>query len=254
MRTEQIKEIIVEAGKLLKDREAAAHITVKGASDYVTEADKMVQDFIADSLKKAAPAIQFLGEEGNDDVDLSGSVWVLDPVDGTTNLIHDYKRSSISLTLLENREAKLGIVYQPYTEEFYFAKRGEGAFLNGKRIHVSEAGTMSESMFAVGTSPYDKERLGKINFESIYKVFMDSQDIRRTGSAAIDMAETAAGRVDGFFERNLKIWDYSAGKLLVEEAGGRVSKFDGSDIHADMKSDIVCANRTIHRILVEQYL
>lgn len=255
MTTGAIKEIVLAAGEFLKNREAAGHITVKGASDYVTDADKMVQRYIADALQKIYPDIQFLGEEDSGaGVDLSGSVWVLDPVDGTTNLIHDYRRSSISLALLENREANLGIVYQPYTEEFYIAEKGKGAFLNGKRIHVSGAATMEESLFAVGTSPYDKEKLGKDNFQSIYRVFMDSQDIRRTGSAAIDMAETAAGRIEGFFERNLKIWDYAAGKLLVEEAGGRVSKFDGSEIHADQKSDIVCGNPAIHDILVKRYL
>ncbi len=255
MNTEQIKNIVLKAGKLMRVPDGVKHVTVKGASDYVTEIDKQVQDFISGELKGLYPDIQFLGEEkDNGNIDMSGSVWVLDPVDGTTNLIHDYRRSSISLALLENWETKLGIVYQPYTEELYCAELGKGAFLNGKQIHVSHAKSMEESMFSVGTSPYEKEKSGKSSFDLIYRVFMASQDVRRTGSAAIDMAEVAAGRVDGFFERNLKIWDYSAGKLLIEEAGGKVTDFGGNQICGVMRSSILCANPAIHKILLKEYI
>ena len=200
MNIEQIKDIVLEAGTYLKNREAATHITVKGASDYVTEVDKSVQSFIQKALQERYPEVQFLGEEkNNDEIDFSGRVWVLDPVDGTTNLINDYKRSSISLALMENGRTILGIVYKPYTEEMFYAEKGKGAFLNGRQIHVSRAQTMNECMFAFGTAPYEKEKYGEACFQKIYRVFMDSQDIRRSGSAAIDMAETAAGRIDGFF-------------------------------------------------------
>lgn len=255
MELEPIKNIILEAGKFLKDREAAAHITVKGAADYVTEVDRDVQNFIQSVLQENYPEIQFLGEEkNNEDIDISGRLWVLDPVDGTTNLIHDYRRSSISLAYMEGGESVMGIVYQPYTEELFWAKKGEGAFLNGRRIHVSRAETMEECMFAVGTSPYDKEELAGENFRRIYRIFMDAQDIRRSGSAAIDLAETAAGRLDGFFEPKLSIWDYAAGRLLVSEAGGRVTDFAGKELTCAMKSSVVCGNPTIHRLLVERYL
>ncbi len=245
----------MEAGKLLKNRDGAESITVKGNADYVTEVDKRVQKFISGELKKLWPEIQFLGEEkDNTDVDMAGSVWVLDPVDGTTNLIHDYKRSTISLALLENWKTKLGIVYQPFTEEFYYAEAGKGAFLGGKQLHVSRAQSMEECMFSIGTAPYCKEKQGKTSFELIYKIFMASQDIRRTGSAALDMAETAAGRIDGFFEYDLKIWDYAAGKLLVEEAGGKVTNYEGKDIYGVLQSNIICANPVIHDILLKNYI
>ena len=255
MNTERIRDIILEAGKFLKNREAATHITVKGAFDYVTEVDKEVQDFIRNALQEKYPEIQFLGEEkNNDEIDFSGLVWVLDPVDGTTNLIHDYRRSSISLALMENGQTVLGIVYQPYTEELFYAEKGKGAFLNGRQIFVSSAKTMDECMFAVGTSPYEKEKFGEESFRNVYKVFMDSQDIRRSGSAAIDMAETAAGRIDGFFERKLSIWDYAAGRLLVAEAGGKATDYEGNELGNAMKSSVVCGNPAIHEILVRKYL
>ena len=255
MNTEQIKNIILEAGKFLKNREAATHITTKGASDYVTEVDKQVQEFIQKELQEKYPEIQFLGEEkNNDEIDFSGLVWVLDPVDGTTNLIHDYRRSSISLALMENGQTSLGIVYQPYTDELFYAEKGKGAFLNGRQIHVSGAEHMEECMFAFGTAPYEKEKFGKESFRNIYKVFMDSQDIRRSGSAAIDMAETAAGRIDGFFERKLSIWDYAAGRLLVAEAGGRATDYEGNELGNAMKSSVVCGNPVIHELLIRKYL
>lgn len=255
MEFELIKNIILEAGKLLKNREAAAHITVKGAADYVTEVDRDVQNFIQSVLRENYPEIQFLGEEkSNEDIDLSGRLWVLDPVDGTTNLIHDYRRSSISLAYMEGGETVMGIVYQPYTEELFYAEKGQGAFLNGGRIHVSQAETMEECMFAVGTSPYDKAEFAEENFRRIYRIFMDAQDIRRSGSAAIDLAETAAGRLDGFFEPKLSIWDYAAGRLLVAEAGGRATDFAGKELTCAMKSSVVCGNPAVHRLLVERYL
>lgn len=255
MEFEPIKNIILEAGTFLKNREAAAHVTVKGAADYVTEADKNVQNFIQKALQELHPEIQFLGEEkNNEDIDLYGQIWVLDPVDGTTNLIHDYRRSSISLAYMEGGQSMLGIVYQPYTEELFHAEKGKGAFLNGRQIHVSGAQKMEECLFAVGTSPYDKKQFAEDNFRKIYRVFLDAQDIRRSGSAAIDLAETAAGRLDGFFEPKLSIWDYAAGSLLVAEAGGRVTDFAGKALGCAMKSSVVCGNPNIHKLLVEKYL
>ncbi len=251
----EVIKIVKEAGDFLRNRDAASHISVKGASDYVTDTDRRVQEFIAGALRKLYPEIQFLGEEkDNSEIDMSGSVWVLDPVDGTTNLIHDYKRSCISLALMVNREVKFGIIYQPWSEELFYAEKGRGAFLNEKPIHVSSAQTMADSLIAVGTSPYDKEELGRKNFDYIYHIFMDSQDIRRSGSAAIDLADVAAGRTEAFFEQNLKIWDYAAGKLLVEEAGGKVGKFDGSEIAGEMRSEVLGANPFLYKILSEKYL
>lgn len=255
MDLKQVKDIVLEAGTFLKNREAATHITVKGAADYVTEVDNQVQSFIEKALRERYPQIQFLGEEKNNDgIDFSGRVWVLDPVDGTTNLIHDYKRSSISLALLENGQTVIGIVYQPYAEELFYAEKGKGAYLNGKQIHVSGAAAMEECMFAFGTSPYDKEEFAEKAFRQIYRVFWDCQDIRRSGSAAIDMAETAAGRIDGFFEPKLSIWDYAAGRLLVAEAGGKATDYAGKELSCAMKSGVVCAGPAIHKLLLEKYL
>ena len=217
----------------------AEHVTVKGRADFVTQVDIRVQEYMRNELSKRWPDVQFMGEEkDNSDIDFNGAVWILDPVDGTTNLIHDYRSSAISLALFEAGKPVLGIIYQPYTKELFWAQKGKGAFLGTERISVSEAGSLSESIVNVGTSPYKKE-LADENFELIKKVFCKSQDIRRSGSAALDLAWIACGRSDAFFERNLKLWDFAAGWIIIEEAGGKIADFNGMEISPVIAADIV---------------
>ena len=159
----KIQDIVREAAKLFADRNAAEHIMEKGHCDYVTAVDEAVQAFMQKQLGALYSEIQFMGEEqDNSEIDMSGLVWVLDPVDGTTNLIHDYQSSAISLALLENREPILGIVYNPYMDEMFWAEKGKGSFLNGRPIHISNAGCMAESLISVGTSPYYKDKADEI--------------------------------------------------------------------------------------------
>lgn len=251
---EAVREILLEAGNLFADRRAAEHRKTKGVADYVTDVDFAVQSFIQEKLGTLYPGIQFMGEEkDNQEIDLEAPLWVLDPVDGTTNLIHDYRASAISLALLERREPVLGIVYHPYLKEMYWAIKGGGSFCNGERIHVSEAKTMEESLIVIGTSPYEKHLAGEL-FPIFQRIFEKSQDIRRSGSAAIDLAYVAAGRVEGFFEKNLKLWDYAAGMLLVREAGGRVLDWDGGELQAKKVSGVVAGNADIARLLTEEFV
>lgn len=248
---DKIMGIIKDAGKIIEDRDLALQVEEKGTADYVTKVDLKVQEFIEKKLKDLYPGIQFMGEEkSNDHIDVNDSYWVLDPIDGTTNLIHDYKEVSISLALVDKKEIVLGFVYNPYNNEMFFAQKGKGAYLNGKPIHVSKNKAMEESLISIGTSPYQKE-FAKYNFERFYNIFLRSQDIRRSGSAALDLAYVACGRTDGFFEKILKLWDYAAGILLVEEAGGKVSKFNGDSLGLDVTSDVLASNDKIHKDLIE---
>ena len=169
----KVQQIVREAAKLFSDREATASIKQKGAFDYVTAVDESVQEFIKTELGKLYPEIQFIGEEAdNSDVDWNGLTWVLDPVDGTTNLIHDYQNSAISLALMDHKELLLGVIYNPFVEEMYYAEKGKGSFLNGERIHVSQAKYMNESLISAGTSLYHKEEADEIfkTFAGIYKI------------------------------------------------------------------------------------
>lgn len=242
-------EIVKKTHSLLMNEDAAGNFREKGRADYVTEVDTAVQDFLAQELYAQYPQVQFMGEEKeNSSIDFSKPVWILDPVDGTTNLIHGYHHSAVSLAYCENGEAKVGIIYQPYTNDVFYAIKGEGAHLNDERIHVSRAKTLDESLISIGTSPYNKE-WAKKNFPIFEKVFMACQDIRRSGSAALDLAYVACGRLDGFFERNLKPWDYAAGVLLVEEAGGHVITYNDGAVSMERPSDIIAGNGYIENEL-----
>lgn len=250
----EVKKIVTEAGKLFQNREAVCHTTVKGAADYVTEVDFAVQQYVSRQLQERYPDIQFMSEEKeNDEIDANGAVWVLDPVDGTTNLIHDYRASAVSLALLEQGRAVLGIVYSPYSGEMFLAEEGKGCYLNGSRVYVSGVQEIEQCLIAVGTSPYYKEMAEK-NFRVFKRLFCDCQDIRRSGSAALDLAYVACGRVEGYFERRLKIWDYAAGMLLVREAGGAVLYYDGEQAGTAPVADIVAGSRIVAELLVSKYL
>lgn len=221
----------------------ATHVREKGVADYVTQVDLAVQDFMKKELHTLAPEIQFLGEEtGLQRMD-ADSYWILDPVDGTTNLMHDYQHSVVSLALCHKQEIVLGIVYDPFHDELFSAVKGEGSFLNGKPIHVSAAKTLSETIIGVGTA---KRELAKENFARFLKVYEKAQDIRRIGSAALELAYTACGRQGGYFEVYLNPWDYAAGMLLVEEAGGKVSDWDGRKLDPAQGGQVAGTNGQVH--------
>ena len=250
--TQKVIEIVKQVKPLFLDREGSSYIKVKGVADFVTQIDFKVQEQVKTALYELYPKIQFMGEEkDNSDIDFEGDVWILDPVDGTTNLIHDFRNSTLSLALARKGVLTLGIIYHPYSDEVFVAERGKGAWLNGNPIFVSKRENFSECLVSI--SPYYRE-LAKENFKIFEKVFMDCADIRRLGSAALELAYVAAGRIDAYFERSLKPWDYAAGTLLVEEAGGKVTDYKGTPVDITGNSDIVAGNEMIGEILVERYL
>lgn len=222
----------------------------KGFADFVTEVDTGVQEFIKRRLGEKYPDIQFFGEEGErEKIDFSRPVWILDPIDGTTNLIYGMGLSAVSLALYDKDGGSMGVVYNPFHDEIFTAERGKGAYFNGRKICVSKAQSLSESLIGIGTTPYEKE-LADENFRIFLDVYKRSLDIRRTGSAAIDLCYTACGRLDGYFERNLKPWDYAAGALILKEAGGCVTDFDGNEPDIKGKCCIVATNGKIHEELL----
>ena len=247
----ELIKLIKETKPIAVDRGSAHDVTVKGLADFVTGVDMGIQEFMRRRLGELFPDIQFMSEEkDNAAIDFSGRVWVLDPIDGTTNLIHDYKMSAVALGLLDNCVPMLGIVYNPFTDEMFYASRGEGAFLDGEPIHVTAADTLAGSLISVGTSPYRKD-LADVNFDLIKRFYLASEDIRRGGSAELDLCYVAAGRTDGFFERNLKPWDYVAGIAILREAGGAVTDMSGREPRYDVPSDIVASNGRIHNAMLE---
>lgn len=251
---EIVKEIVKSAKPFFMDRKESSNITEKGVSDYVTRVDMNVQNYLQEKLLCAYPEIEFMSEEkDNSEINFDGYVWILDPVDGTTNLIHDFHGSSISLGLSKNREIIMGIVYIPTSDEMFYAQKGQGAYLNGTKIQCSEERELSRALVGTGSAPYHKE-WAEINFEMIKRIFIDVADVRRIGSAAIELAYIACGRLDAYVEAILNPWDYSAGKLLVEEAGGKIVSFDGEEVSVPKASSMCASNGYIGDILVSKYL
>ena len=156
---QQIIDLVKSTKDLIENREMAGHVKEKGRADYVTQVDLAVQDYLKEKLYALAPEIQFLGEETGLQEMTGDSFWILDPVDGTTNLIHDYQHSAVSLALCRQDEIVMGIIYNPYHDELYSAEKGKGSFLNGRPIHVSESETLSETIIALGTYAYRQDRL-----------------------------------------------------------------------------------------------
>lgn len=249
MTQEQLIDLVHSTKPIIFNQELAHTVTVKGAADYVTKVDFAVQEYLRTELLKLNPDIPLLSEEQeNQNLDFKKSCWILDPIDGTTNLIHDYQMSAVSLGLYEHGRMTRGIVYNPFTEETFHAVRGQGAFLNGKPIKVSGREAFDTCIIAIGSSPYEKEK-AKWLFPIFQKIFMHTADFRRSASAALDLCYVAAGRVDGFVESNLKPWDYAAGSLIIEEAGGAATRWDKKALPFLSNSDLLASTPEIYEKL-----
>ncbi len=246
-----VLEIIRSTRPLLLDRQSAGDVTVKGLADFVTRTDLRVQRQIFDALSARWPHIQQLGEEQEArEIDWNRPVWILDPVDGTTNLVHDFRESCVSLALWDGEKIAFGGVFNPFQEELFHAVAGQGAYCNGSPIAVSRRPDLAHSLVLIGTSPYDKGR-AELVFSQAKALFLASEDIRRGGSAALDICYIAAGRAECYFEYDLKPWDFAAGMLILHEAGGKVSGLDGGDVYPGRNADIFASNGLIHGELLE---
>lgn len=238
----RVLELVKQTKPLIYREMSQEKVTVKGAADYVTNVDFAVQEFLKNSLYEEFPQVSMIAEEKeNRDLSEKESYWILDPIDGTTNLIQDYHLSAVSLGLYEKGEITFGAVYNPFTDELFHAAKGEGAFLNGKKIKVSTLQDFKDAVVSFGSSPYEKNR-AKDLFPVFYRVFMNCADFRRTGSAALDLCYIACGRQHGYIEQNLKPWDYSAGSLILAEAGGIAVTWEGETLPYLKNSDVLgCA-------------
>ncbi len=234
-----------EAGKLLMDKfESGIRVEFKGKYDLVTEADRQSEALIVKLIKDLYPEHDILAEEGDYGHSGSDYRWIIDPLDGTTNYAHGFPWFAVSIALEVRGCLQLGVVFNPYVGEFYFAERGHGAFLNDRRLKVSAITTLEHSLLATGFA-YDHKKCKANNYDYFTRFQKDAQACRRPGAASLDLASVAAGRFDGFWELKLKPWDLAAGILLIEEAGGLVSDFDGQPMTLD-SLECMASNRLIH--------
>jgi myo-inositol-1(or 4)-monophosphatase len=245
--------IAQEAGSLfLEGYHAQKEITYKSDIDLVTQYDVAVEKQLKSLLGGTFPQYSLFGEESSDDHTFPEKAIYIDPIDGTTNFVHGIPFCAISIGIWEAQRPVAGVVYNPVLEELFYAEAGKGATLNGEPIHVDEADTLTRSLLATGF-PYTKFEKGK-DYEWVMRTMGNllplTRDIRRLGSAAIDLCYVARGTFSGFYEINLKPWDVAAGILIVEEAGGTISRADGKPYTLDERI-IVASNGKIHDALVE---
>jgi myo-inositol-1(or 4)-monophosphatase len=247
-------QIAREAGALLRDYyRRGVTAEYKGDVDLVTEADRASEKLIVERLHAVFPEHGVYGEEGTRSLIDSEYRWYIDPLDGTTNFAHGFpvfcismglERRASSLAPDEDGEIVAGVIYDPLRDELFAAEKGLGAYLNGSRIHVSKTAELAEALIATGFP--SRKRHDNPNIHFYHEFTLRSHGVRRAGAAALDLAYTACGRVDAYWEFNLNPWDTSAGALLVTEAGGTMTGFDGSPFKLDSR-EILATNSLLHK-------
>lgn len=224
-------------------------VAQKGSNDFVTQVDRAAEQVIVDQIIQAYPDHAILGEEygrsGNSESDYE---WIIDPLDGTTNFIHDNPQFAVSIAMRYRGTLEIGVIYDPLRQELFTAERGQGAQLDGKRIRVTQARDLDNGLVGTGF-PYSNFEHLDAYMAMLKKVIKNTAGVRRPGSAALDLAWMAAGRLDAFWELNLKPWDIAAGALLIKEAGGMVADISGSSLDLE-RGHIVAGNaRTLAALM-----
>ena len=246
-----IKKVVYECGKIIvsADRDSLDIELKEGNNNVVTNYDKLVQDTLKEKLTKLIPGSVFFGEENNEsvsDISTLENVFIVDPIDGTTNFSRGFKTSSISVCLVKNNQPVIGVCYNPYTNEMYSAIKGDGAYLNGKKIHVSTR-NLKNGILLSGCSPYYDD-LRKKSLEIHSRFSLVASDFRRFGSAVLEICSIASGRAEVYFELKLMPWDYAAASLILEEAGGKISTINGDTLQYNNSTSVFASNG------VEDYL
>ena len=251
-RLPEMQAIAREAGALLLQHfTRRVAVEYKGEVDLVTEADRASEQLIVERLRSRWPEYGIVAEEGTRSEMDAEFRWYVDPLDGTTNFAHGYPVFCISMALVRRDEQiEAGLLYDPTRDEMFLAERGGGATLNGEAIHVSVTARLAESLLGTGFPSHKRHKNPNIHFYQ--QLTLRSHGVRRAGSAALDLANVACGRYDGFWEFNLNPWDTAAGVLLVQEAGGRVTRFDGTPFRLDSR-EVLASNGLIHDELMRNF-
>lgn len=247
------RRAILQSGELIRQHIGSisnSHIQNKGPSDYVTEIDKKSESLIIRTIREAFPEHCIMAEESSN-IPLGEEVtWIIDPLDGTTNFIHGFPFVAVSIAVAIGRQVVLGMVLDPIRDELFRAQKDKGAFLNDKALRLKQLGELDQALIATGF-PFRTKHLIEPYLNTFRSVFSKVSGIRRAGSAALDLAYVAAGRVDGFWEADLKPWDVAAGSILVLEAGGRVDDFWGTGRYLQ-NGHIVAGTDLVHAFLTDQ--
>ena len=244
-----VEPVIRRAAKLMVNFADPAVYSKGRHADFVTEADVAVQDFLLNSLSRAFPEARFLAEEGEGQGLTDAFTFIIDPIDGTTNYFRRRRCSMISIGAVEGKQPVFGMLYDPYRDELYHAEPGKGAWCNAERLHVADM-PFEKALIGFGSGPY-YEDLFTVTARSFAVLMPRVADIRRTGSACVDLCDVAAGRSDGHFEWQLQPWDYCAATLLVEEAGGKCGNILGGPVTYDRGIPHIAASARVFDELQE---
>ncbi|MDD6672502.1 MAG: inositol monophosphatase family protein [Eubacteriales bacterium] len=250
---EKIISSVRSAGEIYKSAGNVLGIEQKGSSvNLVTSYDKEIQKFLESELKKIIPECRVIGEEGDGEKSVGdGYCFIIDPIDGTTNFIKGFKHSAISVGLAKDGELIKGVVYNPDADEMFYAEKGGGAYLNGRKIQVSDC-DLEHSLVLFGTCPYEHE-LAKETFELTERIFYKAIEVRRSGCAALDICYVACGRADMYYELILRPWDWAGATVILREAGGICSLTDGTGVSLNEVKSYLCANPKNIREFYEIY-
>jgi len=244
-------DICLAAGNLLRYHyERRIGFELKAEFDLVTEADRASEKLVVERLRQYFPSHSIQAEEGGGQESGSEYRWYVDPLDGTTNFAHGYPAWSVTMALEKGGELVTGVVFDPTRNELFACEKGSGAFLNGKRIQVSRVAKLADSLSCTGFPNHNRGSNPNVHF--FYQLAMETHGVRRGGSAAIDLAYTACGRLDAFWEIGLSPWDLAAGKLLVTEAGGICTEMRGG-VHTMKSADIMADNGLLHDELAARF-
>lgn len=241
----KIIDIVKDAGEIYRKANDDLCIEEKGSNvNLVTKYDKIIQDYLFTEFRKLIPECSFLGEEGEENKSFNdGYCFIIDPIDGTTNFIKSFEHSAVSVALAKDREIIIGVVYDPDLDNLFYAQKSMGAYLNGKKISCSDC-TLEHSLVLFGTCPYEHELAHK-TFELTEKIFYKAIEVRRCGSAALDICYVASGKADLYYEMILRPWDWAAAYLILSEAGGCALTFDRKPLDAGKTDSFVCGNKQV---------
>lgn len=229
----------------MTDSDARAEISVKGRSNFVTDRDVAVQEFIHKGLAELYPDYGFMSEEQENRPDYTKPLWILDPIDGTANFITHYRQSAVSLALYSDRRVVFGAVYNPFSGEMFTAERGKGAYVNGVPIHADNEVELPQALIDLGTAPYYKDRADEVG-RLATAILLQASDLRRIGSAALAICYAAAGRTAAAMECILQPWDYAAAALIAAEAGAEVSDWQGKPLSYKTPCSVLVSGKKIY--------
>ena len=237
-------KIVKQAGALVRGVKRPKVYEKEGHANFVSEADLASQRFLVEKLEPLLPGARFFAEEQEGNRLYPGFNWIIDPIDGTTNFLRGYRPCAISVGLVENGTGVLGLVYDVWADELFSAVQGQGAFCNGEPLHVAET-PMEDALIVFGTMSYRRE-LARAGFAAAEEVFLHCGDLRRSGSAAIDLCNVAAGRCDGFFEMYLSPWDFCAASVILRETGALAGTAGGAPLSYDRGMAVLAGSPAVY--------